>query len=197
MGQVRIIAGKHRGRSLNVPETADIRPTGSRTREAIFNILLHGHFDGGVASPLIGQHVLDVFCGSGAFALEALSRGAKRATCIDKSRESLRIAAENAAKLGETAQVHCLLSDAAQLPKALPTAHDKATLALLDPPYHTALGEAALTALAAQGWLERGAICVLELAEKQAFTLPASFTLHSERHYGNTRVLILVWGSAA
>ena len=98
---MRIIAGKHRGRRIDVVDTTRIRPTSSRTREAIFNIISHGEFARAADSPFIGKRVMDLYCGTGAFGLEALSRGAGHVTFVDNNRESLALAQHNAERMGE------------------------------------------------------------------------------------------------
>ena len=182
---LRIIAGKHRGRRVETREHAKIRPTGSRARGAIFNILTHGNFR--ERSPLVGGRVVDLYCGTGALGLEALSRGAEHVTFIDQSAESMSLARANAAHMGETAAVHFIRSDSTSLPPA----RTPCTLAFLDPPYRSGLAAKSLISLDAQGWLLPGAIAVAEMEARELFTPPDHFALYDERKYGNTRIIFL------
>src|SRR5438876_409927 len=98
---MRIIAGKHRGRRIEMKEGKDIRPTSSRARESLFNILSHGQFGGEENSPFINRRVVDLFCGSGALGLEALSRSAAHVTFVDQSQDSLNLVRTTADNMGE------------------------------------------------------------------------------------------------
>src|SRR5579871_6488550 len=132
---MRIIAGKHKGRRIEIGKDAgDIRPTSDFAREAIFNILAHGTH-GLNGHTFEGQQVLDVFCGTGAFGLEALSRGAAQALFIDQSREALKTARDNAQRLHEETTADFLLADGAKLPLS----KRSYSLIFLDPPYFAGL----------------------------------------------------------
>ncbi len=187
---MRIVGGKHRGRTLSAPPGRDVRPTSDRTRQALFNILAHCDWGPDGESPLDGAVVLDAFCGTGALALEALSRGAQRAVLLDMARGSLDSARANAAALGESANARVLRGDATKPP---PPA-EPVTLAFLDPPYGRGLGEKALSALSAGGWFAPEALVILEEAASAAVTVPEGFTPLDERVYGDTRVTFLRWG---
>jgi len=182
-----IIAGKHRGKKIDTRDNGNIRPTGSRARGAIFNILLHGQFSGEEHSPLIDKNVVDLFCGTGALGLEALSRGAARVTFVDGAKASLAIARANAAHIRETEHSDFVLSDSTLLPPARKT-H---SLAFIDPPYHSGLAVKSLISLDKQGWLEPEAVIVVELAKNETLAAPAHYTLFDERHYGNTTINFL------
>jgi 16S rRNA (guanine966-N2)-methyltransferase len=184
---LRIIAGKHRGRKIESKENASIRPTGSRARGAIFNILMHGRFGTQENSPLIDKPVLDLFCGTGALGLEALSRGAGHVTFVDRSAESIALARQNAKQMGEEDNTHFLRSDSA----SLPAARKRFTLAFLDPPYDSGLALKALKSMDAQGWLEKDAVVVVELSAREALVPPESYTMFDERKYGNTQIVFL------
>ncbi len=178
---MRIIAGIHKGRTLDSPPDRSIRPTGERTREAFFNLLLHGPFD---PSPVIDQTVLDLCCGSGALGLEALSRGAAQAIFVDSKRQSLQLAQHNAARLRETARSRFIQSDV----QRLPAAHEPVALVLIDAPYHSGLLLLAYESLQAQGWLMAGTVIAAEQGAKEAMPdLPAT-TLHTDRVYGKSRI---------
>ncbi|MGO8920830.1 MAG: 16S rRNA (guanine(966)-N(2))-methyltransferase RsmD [Stellaceae bacterium] len=182
---MRIIAGRHRGRVLAAPEGQGVRPTGERVREALFDILAHGRFADGPAFE--AARVLDAFAGTGAFGLEALSRGADHASFLEKDRVALAALRANVATLGEERHAAILPGDALHPPPAaLPV-----TLAFLDPPYGEDLAAPALAALAARGWLAAGALAVVEVAARQNFAAPQGFALLEERRYGAARLVFL------
>lgn len=185
---MRIVAGKHRGRTLAAPKGRDTRPTAARAREALFNILAHGGLgpDGG---PAIAEDtlVLDAFAGTGAFAFEALSRGAKAATLLDTDRAALAAATATAQALKEQANVDILSRDAARPGKA-DRAHD---LVFLDPPYDKGLAGTALAALARAGWIAESALVVVETGAKETLTLPEGFAVLDERAYGAAKFTLM------
>ena len=188
---MRIVAGRHKGRALIAPPGEDIRPTSDRARESLFNILAHGRMaraDG--TSPIAGAVVLDAFCGTGALALEALSRGAERAILIDNSPAALNVARANFRALGEEARALLVLADATEPPSRAP-AQPAATLAFLDPPYRSGLGAQALAALDARGWIAPEAVVVVESEARGAFAPPDGFTLLDERRYGKAKIRFL------
>src|SRR5689334_19321207 len=164
---VRIVAGKHRGRTLTAPPGATVRPTSDRAREALFNILSHGRLAvRGI--PFAGEAVLDAFAGTGAFGLEALSRGAAEAVFLEQAPDALATLRRNVAALGEDARARVIPGDATRPPRA-PSA---CALAFLDPPYRSGAAAAALTALDATGWLTPKALAVVELAAREELVPP-------------------------
>lgn len=170
---LRIIAGKHRTRTLLVPQGEEeslIRPTKDRAREALFSILQHrlGSFE--------GARVLDAFAGTGAFGLECLSRGATHATFMDKSKVAVDLIRRNAAALKEGANCAILHLDACTPPKA----HQPCDVILLDPPYHQGLAEQALDVLTRQGWAHAATLAAIEVARDEAFTAPEGWSLVKE-----------------
>lgn len=185
---MRIVGGKHRGRRIEAPQGQDVRPTSDRAREALFNILIHGHLSADGTSPLPGARVLDAFAGSGALGLEALSRGAGHALFIESDAKACATIRANAKALGETANATVIPGDATKAP---PCPGAPVSVIFLDPPYGRDLLEPALAALAARGWIANGAICVVELAINDGVTLPPAFTLLDDRNYGKARLLIL------
>jgi 16S rRNA (guanine966-N2)-methyltransferase len=190
---MRIIAGKFRGRKLEAPEGEAVRPTSDRAREALFNVLAHGRYRPGGGSAVEGAVVLDAFCGTGALGLEALSRGAERATLLDSDAKVLTVARNNARALGVESQVSFTLGDATRPPPAR-LAHD---LAFLDAPYESDLAGPALTALAAGGWLAPGALVIVERPTKRvAFDAPDGFTESERRKYGAATLIFLSYGAA-
>lgn len=185
---MRIISGKHKGRRIElVKEAADVvRPTSDFAREAIFNILIHGKYSQN-GSSFIDKQVLDVFCGTGAFGLEALSRGAARVTFIDQSRDALANARYNATKMKETDTVEFMLADATKLPKA----RKSFALVFLDPPYFSKMIEPALKSLHAGGWVEPDGLVIVEHDAKEQVAFPETFTVIDERRYGRAIVNLL------
>ncbi|MBV8652912.1 MAG: 16S rRNA (guanine(966)-N(2))-methyltransferase RsmD [Alphaproteobacteria bacterium] len=187
---MRIIAGKHRGRPLIAPAGEAVRPTSDRAREALFNILAHGEL--AASGPAYaGARVLDGFAGTGAFGLEALSRGAASAVFIENSRAALAALRQNIAALGETARTQIVTGDATAPPRALAPCD----LVFLDPPYREKLGGKALTALAATGWLAPDALAIIEVAAKEPLEAPPGFTIVDERRYGAARLVFLRLGA--
>jgi len=151
---LRIIAGSLRGRKLAAPEGLATRPTNARARQALFDMLMHASWAG--RDFLGAARVLDVFAGTGAFGLEALSRGAATASFIENARPALAALRANIAACRVAAQVYA--ADALTPPAG--TAHD---LVFLDPPYGQNLVPRAVAALAAKGWLAPGALMIAEL----------------------------------
>lgn len=182
---MRIIAGKHRGRRIESPEGKDIRPTTSRTREAVFNILAHGTF-GQEQSPLYGR-VADIFCGSGAMGLEALSRGASHVTFVDKSRTAIEALEYNLEAFGELENVKLLRGDSSTLPQMA----EPFDALILDPPYHTGLAYGSLKTALSGGWLHENTVVTLELAWKEEVKVPQGYEILDERRYSNTRIVIM------
>lgn len=182
---MRIVAGKHRGRRIAAPPGDAVRPTSERAREALFNILAHGRF--GPAPVFEEARVLDVFAGTGAFGLEALSRGARFASFIERDRQARDVLAANIATLGETARTRLLAVDAT----APPRADGPYDLVFLDPPYRSGLAAPALEALARAGWLAPTALIVVELAARGDFDPPPGFEILEERRYGAGRLVFL------
>ncbi len=168
-----------------------MRPTSERAREAIFNILEHKVEGGGPA----GAAVLDLFAGTGALGLEALSRGATCATFIDSDRAALDCARRNARALGEVGAATFLGLDAARLPPPPPDAGAPATLAFLDAPYGSGLAGLALHCLAAKGWIASGAVLAVEAGARDSLALPPGYRRVDERAYGAARVLFLKYDS--
>lgn len=182
---MRIIGGKLKGRVLAGPPTHAIRPTSDRLRETIFNILAHSYGD-----PVAGARVLDLFAGTGAMALEALSRGAVRAVLVDKSAEAQALVRANLAALQLSGDAEVLRRDATRLG----TAPEGALfdLVFLDPPYGKGLVTPTLEALRAGHWLETAALVVVEEAKAAAdLRLPEGIHTIEARTYGETRLVFL------
>lgn len=180
---MRIIAGRHRGRSLLSPATDDIRPTSDRVRQAIFNIIEHAEFSPGLEEAL----VLDAFAGSGAMGLEALSRGAARAVFFDRDRQALDLAKQNAIKVGELAASNFFNTDAAKPPRAT----QPARMIFLDPPYRANLTAPVWEALAETGWLNAETLVIAETTVTFSDAVPETAELLDSRRYGATLVRFL------
>jgi len=184
---MRIIAGKHKGRRIEIgKEASGIRPTSDFARQAIFNILTHGAH-GLNGHTFTDKHVLDVFCGTGAFGLEALSRGAASVTFIDHSREALKAARTNTETIRELENAEFILMDAARLPKA----KKSYSVVFLDPPYFKGMIVPALNSLQAGGWLAEDAIVVVEHDAKEVLLLPDEFESVDRRQYGRAMIELI------
>jgi 16S rRNA (guanine966-N2)-methyltransferase len=181
---VRIIAGDWRGRRLaNVGKGdpgAHLRPTTDRVRESLFNMLGGGRF----GDPFDEAVVLDLFAGTGALGLEALSRGSVSCVFVEKGRVGQRLIRENIELLGCSDVAKLVGADATRLPAGTPS-----TLVFLDPPYGKGLGEKALASALAGGWIAPEALIVWEESAPQI--APAGFTLEETRRYGDTHVKVL------
>jgi 16S rRNA (guanine966-N2)-methyltransferase len=182
---MRIIGGTRRGLKLAEVGAGDaaahLRPTSDRVREAIFNLLINAQ-----GNPVTGARVLDLFAGTGALGLEALSRGAAEATFVDDGQAALVLLKANIAKMRAEGQTRVVRQDATRLP---PNAAAPYTLVFLDPPYGKGLGELALAAAQKGGWLAPGAVVVWE--EATAATPPKGFAQLDQRRYGDTVVTLL------
>ena len=183
---MRIIGGNRRGLKLaEVGEgdvAAHLRPTSDRVREAIFNLLINAH-----GNPVAGARVLDLFAGTGALGLEALSRGAAEATFVDDGAKALALLRANIAKMRAEGETRVLRQDARRLGLNPGAGYG---LVFLDPPYGKGLGETALTAARAGGWLLPEAMVVWE--EGAAPPVPEGFALADQRKYGDTIVTLLI-----
>ena len=181
---MRIVGGRWRGTALAAVGKGDpgahLRPTSDRVRESLFNVLSQGRH----GDLVTGARVLDLFAGTGALGLEALSRGAASATFAETGRPALALLDRNIARLKpEAARV--LKADATRLPPA----PAPATLVFLDPPYGKALGEKALTSADAQGWTAPGTVASWE--EAAEVPPPAGWEMLDSRRYGGTWITLL------
>jgi 16S rRNA (guanine966-N2)-methyltransferase len=181
---MRIVGGRLRGRALAAPKSQAIRPTADRLREALFNILVHAYGDA-----VTGARVLDLFAGTGALGLEALSRGAAFALFIDDGAEARALLRENVAALGLGGVTRIFRRDACKLGPAHPI--EPFSLAFLDPPYGRGLAEAALASARAGGWLTPAALIVVEEAASAAFAVPEGFDELERRRYDDTALIVL------
>ena len=178
---MRIIAGKFRGKTLLSPSDESIRPTSDRARESVFNILasrLSPNFD--------GLKVLDLFAGTGALGLEALSRGAATVVFVDTGAEARGLIRDHIEAFGAGGVAKLLRRDATNLGPA--GTMGPMDLVFLDPPYGKGLGEQALVSLRDGNWLAKGATLVLEESVDVSVDLPAGFVLDDRREYGAAAV---------
>jgi 16S rRNA (guanine966-N2)-methyltransferase len=181
---VRVVGGRLRGRTLVAPKSQTVRPTADRLREALFNILIHAHGD-----PVSGARVLDLFAGTGALGIEALSRGADFVLFVDEGAESRALLRENVTTLGLGGVSRIFRRDATKLGEVHPLA--PFSLAFLDPPYGRGLARDALTSARAGGWLTPEAVVVVEEAAKAQFTAPEGFAELERRRYDDTEFVFL------
>ena len=178
---MRIIAGTHRSRKLEVPESADIRPTTDKAREALFSMLTHalGSWE--------GARVLDACCGSGAFGLEAVSRGAAHATFMDIAPHALTLARRNAETLKEQGKCSFISANITHPPQA----QAACDVILMDAPYNKQLSEQGLAALTQAGWASAAALAVIEIARDERFTPPPGWKALRELAHGPAKLLML------
>jgi 16S rRNA (guanine966-N2)-methyltransferase len=181
---MRVVGGSLRGRALAAPKSQLIRPTADRLREALFNILVHVY-----DNPIGGARVLDLFAGTGALGIEALSRGATFALFVDDGAEARALLRENVATLGLGGVSRIFRRDATKLGPAHPV--EPFSLAFLDPPYSKGLAGQALASARAGGWLVPDALIVVEEAAKAKFTAPEGFAEIERRGYDDTEFVVL------
>ena len=182
---MRIVGGTLRGRTIKGPEHEAVRPTSDRVRESIFNILSHGIDDFNI----IGVDVLDLFCGTGALGLEALSRGARSCLFVDNDAAARALTRENIEQFDLSGVARIFRRDALDMGPA--GKRDRFALVFADPPYGQGLGEQALASCAKGGWLADGAICVLEEQKSAALVLPECLEMLDHRTYGDTQVVFM------
>ncbi len=178
---MRIVGGRFRGRGLSAPHSGQIRPTTDRTREALFNILAHGYPDS-----LNGARVLDLFAGTGAVGLEALSRGARFALFVENSVEGRALLRANIEALGVQGSTKIFRRDATALGHRGQL--EPFDLVFADPPYGQGLGDRALASAVSGGWLKSGALFVLEERAGVAVDPGEACHLLETRHYAGTSI---------
>ena len=181
---MRVVGGRLRGRTIASPASREIRPTQDRLREALFNILMHGY-----GNPLIDARVLDLFAGTGALGIEAISRGAAFALFVDNGAEARALLRNNVEALGLGGVTKVYRRDAANLGPAHPV--EPFAVAFLDPPYGRGLAETALASLRDGGWLTRDALVVVEEATSSAVKAPEGYAELERRAYDDTEFVFL------
>jgi 16S rRNA (guanine966-N2)-methyltransferase len=181
---MRIVGGRLGGRALAAPKSQAIRPTSDRLRESLFNILAHGYGD-----PIAGARVLDLFAGTGALGLEAMSRGAAFALFIDDGAEARALMRQNVEALGLGGVTRIFRRDATRLGAVHPNAPFR--LAFLDPPYRKGLAEKSLASLRDGAWLVPEALVIVEEAADTDFAAPPGFAEIERRRYDDTEFTFL------
>lgn len=191
---MRITGGSLRGRALVAPSDDSVRPTSDKVRQAIFNILSHHDFGSGLTFD--GARVADLFAGTGAMGLEAISRGARFCLFIEDAAESRALIRRNVEALGLTGATKIWRRDATDLGPMPPGAGGPFDLVFLDPPYRKNLVAPALAALVEGGWLAANALVIAETAADESVPAGEAFRLADQRLYGDTSVTLLISISA-
>ncbi len=181
---MRIVGGRLGGRTVVSPKSQAIRPTSDRLRESLFNILAHGYGD-----PLPGARVLDLFAGTGALGLEAMSRGAAFALFIDDGAEARALMRQNVEALGLGGVTRIFRRDATRLGAVHP--NEPFGVVFLDPPYRKALAEKSLASLRDGSWLAPDALVIVEEAADAGFAPPEGFAEIERRRYDDTEFAFL------
>jgi 16S rRNA (guanine966-N2)-methyltransferase len=181
---MRVVGGRLKGRNLASPSSRDIRPTADRLRESVFNILIHAY-----DNPIEGARVLDLFAGTGALGIEAISRGAAFALFVDNGPEARSLLRNNVEALGLGGVTKVFRRDATNLGPAHPV--EPFSLVFLDPPYSKGLADEALASLRDGGWLTTGALLVVEEAKVAAFAVSEGFGELERRAYDDTEFVFL------
>lgn len=181
---MRIVGGEFRGRALAGPRSLAVRPTSDRLREALFNVLHHSY-----GLPRADTRVLDLFAGTGALGMEALSRGAAQALFVETSVAGRGLIRRNIETLGLTGRTRIFRRDATRLGPAGTIA--PFDLVVCDPPYRKGLGEQALRSAAEGGWLAPSALIVLEEAADVGVSLGADFRFLERRVSGETQLVFV------
>jgi 16S rRNA (guanine966-N2)-methyltransferase len=185
---MRIVGGALRGRPIAAPKSDIVRPTGDRTREALFNILAHADF-GDFA--LEGARVLDLFAGTGALGIEAISRGASFALFVEDHAESRAAIRENLEHLGLNGHAKIYKRDATRLGPRPGSVGPAFSLVFADPPYGKGLGSAALLSAREGDWLAPQALCVVEESAMADFEAPEGFVELDRRRYRDTEIVFM------
>jgi 16S rRNA (guanine966-N2)-methyltransferase len=181
---MRIVGGRLRGRTLKSPTSNATRPTSDRLREALFNVLVHAYGD-----PVDDARVLDLFAGTGALGLEALSRGARFALFVEEAAEARGLIRANIEALGVAGVTKLFRRDATRLGPV--ESNGVFDLVFCDPPYGKGLAERAIAGAREGGWLAPGALLLVEEAVEAAFTAPDGFEEVERRRYDTTEVVFL------
>jgi 16S rRNA (guanine966-N2)-methyltransferase len=181
---MRVVGGRLGSRPLKGPKSQEVRPTSDRLREALFNILTHSYGD-----PVSGSRVLDLFAGTGALGIEALSRGAAYTLFVDDGVEARALLRDNVETLGLAGVTRIFRRDATRLGPVYPV--EPFNLAFLDPPYGKRLAGTALDAARDGGWLLPGAFIVVEEAADGGFAAPAGYDELERRQYDDTEFTFL------
>lgn len=188
---MRIVGGTHKGQKLNTPNSTETRPTTDRVREAMFNKITHGvtkHFEN---FELEGANVLDLFAGTGALGLEALSRGARFAVFVEEAIEPRGLIRRNIEQLEFTGITKLFRRDATNLGPM--KRFQFFNLVFIDPPYNKGLGEKAISSVINDKWLADEALIILEESKSATITWPDGIELLDEKNYGDTTLYYAKW----
>jgi len=180
---MRVVGGRFRGRTLSAPKSQAIRPTADRLRESLFNILMHAYDD-----PITDARVLDLFAGTGALGIEAMSRGAAFTLFVDDGAEARALLRGNSEMLGLGGSTKIYRRDATKMG---PAEMSPFSLAFLDPPYGKGLAEKALASAREGGWLAPEALVIVEEAADAGFNPPEGFEELERRGYDDTQFTFL------
>lgn len=181
---MRVVAGRLRGRNIASPSSNEIRPTQDRLRESVFNILMHAY-----DNPVLDARVLDLFAGTGALGIEAISRGAAFTLFVDNGAEARALLRNNVESLGLGGVTKVFRRDATNLGPAYPI--EPFSLAFLDPPYGRGLADKALVSMREGKWLASGALVVVEESKAAALSAPEGFEELERRAYDETEFVFL------
>jgi 16S rRNA (guanine966-N2)-methyltransferase len=181
---MRVVGGELKGRNIVAPASRDIRPTADRLRESVFNILVHAYDD-----PFQDARVLDLFAGTGALGIEAISRGAVFTLFVDNGAEARALLRNNVEALALGGVTKVYRRDATDLGPAHPM--EPFSLVFLDPPYGQGLAEKALASLRNGGWLKPNALLVVEEAKAASFAAPDGYEELERRAYDDTEFVFL------
>lgn len=176
---MRVVGGRLRGRNIASPSSKEIRPTQDRLRESLFNILMHAY-----DNPVDGARVLDLFAGTGALGIEAISRGAAFALFVDNGAEARALLRNNVESLGLGGVTKVFRRDATNLGAAYPV--EPFSLVFLDPPYGMGLAPKTMSSLRAGRWLLPDALVVVEESKAAALSTPEGFQELERRAYDDT-----------
>lgn len=183
---MRIISGQFKGKRLFTPADDSVRPTSDMTRESLFNLLMHGDYEG---FHIIGKPVADLCCGTGAIGLEALSRGASHCLFVDQSKASLALAEKNAVHCGVAAQAAFHLADVAQLGNA----PRPSSIIFLDAPYGSQFLARTLETIIHKHWLLPFGLLCVEQSRFEPVLEIEGLSLLDNRHYGKAGIRIYQW----
>ena len=181
---MRVVGGRLRGRSIASPSSNDIRPTQDRLRESLFNILMHAY-----ENPIDGARVLDLFAGTGALGIEAISRGAAFTLFVDNGAEARALLRNNVESLGLGGVTKVFRRDATNLGAAYPV--EPFSLVFLDPPYGRALADKAVASLRDGKWLTPNALVIVEELKAAGFAAPEGYEELDRRVYDDTEFVFL------
>jgi len=189
---MRIVAGRFKGLALATPKDDRVRPTSDRAREALFNVLAHNDF--GVGFQIDGARVLDLFAGTGALGLEALSRGARYVLLVGDHHESRGLIRRNVEAAHATGATKIWRRDATGLGEMPANAGGPFDLVFMDAPYRKGLTGLALASVHGGGWLAPNALVAAEIASDEMFVAPDWVATLDERRYGEAKILLMTCG---